>query len=79
MYKITKGLPVQKKRFKMSDQLKFILSLEIGDSFVVENRKAARSLQTIAAQHKVNLTSRKQLDGKIRMWRIKLKTKKSKA
>jgi len=71
--KIEKGIDFPNYKNRKSDgvRTKFIHTLEIGDSFLCEN-ESQRNAYCKAARRKglLKLTSEKQDDGRIRIWRV---------
>ena len=67
MYEIEKGVPLQASVRPTKFPFK---QMEVGDSFVVESQSARISVIQRAKVLGYFVTSRKQLDGTYRIWRV---------
>ncbi len=67
--KIEKNIPLPEKG-DINAKWHFIEEMQSGDSFVMPSRKLANNAYGAAKMRGIQLMSRKQADGTIRMWRV---------
>lgn len=69
MYKIDKDIPVPESRFKYP-----IITMEIGDSFLVPKKEVGKNLcgrmTTVCKKLGIKLQVKKQDNGDYRVWRV---------
>ena len=69
MIKIESGIPMPTGGATRDSLRKTVGLMQVGDSVLLDSKQLAYSYQC-AAYHKAKIATRKQNDGKVRVWRI---------